>query len=151
MAPDQQSQQMHSPMGGDPSYATLTILQAMRTTKPWITMFAVLSFIGAAFLLLGALFALAAGSLAGPFAMMGPLVGLFYVFLAGVYGYCGVLLWGYRSGIDQYIASQGELESLAAAMTKQASFWRFVGILTAVLLVLYFGIFLFALAGAASR
>jgi hypothetical protein len=71
--------------------------------------------------------------------------------MAGIYGYCGVLLWGYRSGIEQYVASQGELESLAGALTKQASFWRFVGILTAVLLVLYFGILFFVIAGVAGR
>ena len=132
MAPEPMAQAHHMPMGNDTSQATFTILSGMRSTKP------VLSFLGAALIALGALFAFGSSSFArGPFAGFGVGVGLVYLVMAGIYGYIGVLLWGYRGGIDNYLASNGDLESLAIAVTRQASFWRFVGILTVIAITFY--------------
>jgi hypothetical protein len=134
MAPEPMAQVHHVPTSNDTSQATFTILSAMRSTKPWLTMFAVLSFLGAALISIGALFALTtAGFARGPFAG----IALVYMFMAGLYGYIGVLLWNYRAGVDTYLASSGDLDCLAVAITRQASFWRFVGILTTIVIVLY--------------
>ncbi len=89
----------------------------MRSTKPWLTLFAVLSFLGCSphrprcpvrvWLL-----ELARGLFAG----FGVGVDLLHLVMAGICGYIGVLLWGYRGGIDGYLASNGDLESLAIAV-----------------------------------
>jgi hypothetical protein len=138
MAPEPMAQVQHMPMGGDDSQATFKIMNGMRSTKPWLTLFAVLSFIGTAFIVLAALAAFGSSGMAsGPFAGLGVGMGLGYLLMAGVYGYTGVLLWSYRSGIDGYLASGGDLESLAMTVGRQASFWRFVGVLTVIMMVLY--------------
>ncbi|MBL8743885.1 MAG: hypothetical protein JNK04_22405 [Myxococcales bacterium] len=149
MAPDPMGQGQRMPMGIDTSQATFNIMAGMRSTQPWVTMFAILSFIFAFFGAIGGLIALAAGAKMGPIAAIGPLFSIVYFLMAGFYGYVGVLLWGYRSGIQVYLASNGELESLALAIGRQASFWRFVGILTAVMIALYMALIFFGIVAGA--
>ncbi len=149
MAPEPMAQAQRMPMGMDGNQATFNIMASMRSTQPWVTMFAILSFIGAFFGAIGGLFVLVASSKMGPIASFGPLFGLVYFVMAGFYGYVGVLLWGYRSGIQLYLSSNGELESLAIAVGRQASFWRFVGILTAILIALYLALIFFGIVAGA--
>lgn len=150
MAPEPMAQAPHMPMGTDTSHATFTMLAAMRSTKPWVTMFAVLGFLGTALICVGALFALtSAGFAQGAFAGVGIGMALGYLLMAGLYGYTAMLLWNYRAGIETYLASNGDLDCLAIAITRQASFWRFVGILTVIMFALYVLVFLVMIVGIA--
>lgn len=150
MAPEPMAQAPVMPMGNDSSQATFTILSAMRSTKPWVTMFAVLGFLGTALICIAALFALTtAGFARGPFAGVGIGMAFGYLLMAGLYGYTAMLLWSYRSAIETYLASNGDLDCLAIAITRQASFWRFVGILTVIMFALYILLFLVMIVGLA--
>ena len=159
MNPYDPPQQAYGPMpnvaheaNADYSSAVASILESMQRTRPWVTMFAVLSFVGGAFLVLGALgmfFAGAASGLAGgPAMFFGPGLGLVYLFFSAFYFVIGWLLWSYRTSIGTFLASGGGAGLLAAALDKQASFWKFVGILSLVGMVLY-GILLVVGIGAA--
>ncbi len=125
--------------------AVSTMLEAMRRTRPWVTMFAILSFVGGGFLVLGGIGMMFAGAAGGPAAMMGPGIGLLYLLIAGFYFVVGKLLWNYRSGIEGFLASGGSAGMLAAAIDRQASFWKFVGILSLVMMVLYFVVIVIAI------
>jgi len=46
-------------------------------------------------------------------------------------------MWRYASSIGQLSLSGGSMDALADAVAKQASFWRFVGIMTAAIMGLY--------------
>ena len=113
------------------------MLEAMRRTRPWVTMFAILSFVGGGFLILGSLGMFFMGAAGGPVAMMGPGIGFVYLLIAGFYFVVGKLLWNYRNSIEGFLASGGSAGMLAAAIDRQASFWKFVGILSLVMMVLY--------------
>lgn len=126
----------------DYSSALSLILEAMQRTRPWITMFAVLSFIGGAFLVLGSIGMFFAGAAAGaaaggPALFFGPGLGLLYLFFSAFYFVIGWLLWSYRTSIGGFLASGGSAGLLAAALDRQASFWKFVGILSLVGVALY--------------
>ncbi len=119
------------------------MLEGMRKTRPWITMFSIMSFIGGGFMVLAALMmmftgAMAGSAMSGPAAAMGPGLGFFYLVMSGFYFVVGKLLWNYRSSIESFLASGGNAGMLASAVDKQASFWKFVGILTLVMMGLYF-------------
>lgn len=55
-----------------------------------------------------------------------PLMGILYIFPA-------IKLWAYGSRINRLVISHS-LEDLIAAMDKQRSFWKFIGIVTLVIL-----------------
>ena len=115
-----------------------TLLSAMRRTQPWITMFSVLSFIGGVFMGLAGVMYVTVGAVGrGPLGAIGPLMSLVYFAGAGIYFVSGRLLWSYRGGIVTFVASGGEPGALSMAIDRQASFWRFMGILTIVMMVLY--------------
>jgi hypothetical protein len=111
------------------------ILEAMRRTRPWITMFSILSFIGGGLMGLGAIAVFASAASA----QIGAAIGgaMFYFMLAAFYIVTGWLLWSYRQGIEGFLASGGGAGMLSIAVDRQASFWKFVGILTLVMMVLY--------------
>src|SRR5262245_56342209 len=90
------------------------ILEAMQRTRPWITMFAILSFIGGGLMALGALatFAAAAGTQVGA-AFGGATI---YFIGAAFYLVIGRLLWSYRQGIEGFLASGGGAGMLAVAV-----------------------------------
>ncbi len=126
------------------------ILESLRRTQPWITMFAIMSFLGAGIMVLGGIAMMAAGStMRGPMPV-GPALGLVYLVLAAFYGVVGKFLWGYRSGIEQFTATQGSPSMLAIALDRQASFWRFLGILTLVMIGLYVVLIFAMVAGMAA-
>ena len=118
-------------------------VELMRQTKPWVTLLAVISFIGAGFMLLGGISLMALGVLApsngaSPIPMAA--LGAVYIPFAALYVYPALKLWGYSSAIGRLLASRSAMD-LEAALSQQKSFWKFAGIATIVMIVLY-GIFI---------
>ncbi len=113
-------------------------VEMLRQTRPWVMLMGVLCFIGSAFMLLGGLGMLAMGALAtattksaAPMAL-----GVVYIPLAGLYVYPGLKLTKYAGAIGRLLQSRGPAD-LDAALLEQKSFWKFAGITTVVMIVLY--------------
>lgn len=119
------------------------VLAQLAGTKPWVRLMAVLTFIGAGLMLLGALGMGAAGILGGIGDQGGKGVGVLagmaigYAFFAFIYIYPAVKLWKYASHIGTLLSS-GSMLDLEAALSQQRSFWKFLGIMVIVIFILYF-------------
>ncbi len=130
--------------GSDPSLGR--VAEMLRQTKPWVRFVSVMMFIGAAFLVFGALVMMAGGmrgEMPGPMRGVGVGVGLFYIVLAILYIAPGIFLWMYADRIGVFL-SQRTPGTLASALEAQKSFWKFVGIAILILICLYcLGIMIF--------
>jgi hypothetical protein len=104
-------------------------MAAMSQTRPWVTFLAVLGFVGAGFLALGAI----GIGFMGPGFVEGALIGVLYLIIAALYGAGANLLYRYRSSIASLERGSG-VEALEDALEHQKSFWRFTGLMSAVML-----------------
>jgi hypothetical protein len=108
----------------------------LKQTRPWVLFMSVLTFLGSALMLVVAVVAVAAGFLAsGPDAFP-KYLGLVYLPFALLYIYPGIKLWKYASAIGRLVTSRTPAE-LEASLAEQKSFWKYCGIVAAVVLVLY--------------
>jgi hypothetical protein len=118
------------PAGGAVSDA---VVEPLRSTRPWVIFLAVLGFIGAGLMVVVGLAMLAMGRLIpnvpGAF-------GLIYIALGAVYVFPSLHLLRYGSAIARLVRDP-RTDLLAVALGHQRSFWKLVGIMTAVLLALY--------------
>ena len=117
------------------------IAEALRETRPWVKFLAVLGYIGAGLSVLLGFFTMATGLVSGalrsgPLGGLTPLLGLFYIAFGAVYAVPSTLLWRYGASISNFV-ERGELEALVDPIVRQKSFWRFAGIMTVVMLVVY--------------
>jgi hypothetical protein len=119
--------------GATVSEATVELL---RQTRPWVMLLGILAFVGCALMVV-------VGLLAAGFAMMAPgaketpaALGLVYLPLAALYVYPGIKLWSYGAAISRLMASRSSAD-LEDALSQQKSFWKFSGIASVVVLVLY--------------
>ncbi len=119
-----------------------TSVEMLRQTKPWVTLLSVISFIGAGFMLLGGISMMAMGAIAPAGSSPIPMaaLGAGYIPFALLYVYPALKLWGYSSAIGRLVASRSSID-LEAALAQQKSFWKFAGISTIVMIVLY-GLFI---------
>ena len=109
------------------------IHSALAGTKPWVRLISILGFISAGFMILGGL---AAGALGARMGMpeaavlifIYPLMGLFYL-VPSLY------LFRFATRIGEYVQG-GQEAQLELALESQRSFWRFVGILSLIAIVL---------------
>jgi hypothetical protein len=132
-------------------------LQHLQQTRPWVRFMSVVTFLGAALMAVGAGVMLLV-SLLGGFAtrggapgvvggaVVGVLTSLLYLVLAAVYVPAGLFLWRYASAIKQ-LQSAFHPAVLEEALGQQKSFWRFVGILTAIGVAVCIAVFLLAVVG----
>ena len=107
------------------------ILEELRMTRPWVRLMGFLGILGAILALMGAT-VMTVGGLAGG-ANGGPLIiaGLVYAIVGCLYVYPFWKLIKYASAIS--LAEQtGSLRDVEVALSHQRSFWRFLGILTAI-------------------
>ncbi len=123
-----------------------SVVGMLRQTKPWVRLLAVLGFIGIAFMVLASVSMLALGSTMGgglP-AGFGVAMMLGYLVMAGIQLPAAIFLNRYASRIGALVNSgaPGDLEEALAA---QKSFWRYVGILTLIMLCLYVLVILIAI------
>ncbi len=121
-------------------------VEAVRQTKPWVTLLGVLGFILSGLFLAGALLMIvfglfsAVGGAGASAAMSGLAVGAVYVPLALVYLYPALKLWKYSRAIGRLVTSYASSD-LEDALREQKSFWKFVGVTSIVGIALYAVIF----------
>lgn len=125
----------------------------LRQTKPWVRFISVMMFIGSAFMVLGGFFMMVSGAAGmgggggGPRAAFGgvsALIGVAYLVMAMFYIVPGVFLWRYADRIESFV-QQRTTAALAAALEAQKSFWKFVGIMMLIVMVLYGAGIMFAI------
>ncbi len=110
------------------------MLDSLRATRPWVKFLAIVGFIICGLMALVSLAFLGAGSMKGPLAGIGPTVGVLYLLIVLLYFFPCFYLFKYAGAIAR-IPENGQV-ALEEALARQKSFWKFVGILTAVVLVL---------------
>jgi hypothetical protein len=116
---------------------TDSMIQSMRQTRPWVMLFAVLIFISLGFMVLGAIGMMVGGAFmpqteGGPPLMV---MAVIYLVMALLYFFPALFLVRYAGAIGRLTSSRaaGDLE---AALAHQKSFWKFVGIVTLVAIVI---------------
>lgn len=109
-------------------------IQSLARTKPWVRFISVLGFLFFGIMLFSMLFML--GGVGGLVMMIPtlPVMVLFYLIPS-------VLLWNYASRIGDLLNDRSS-SSLVAAVAAQKSFWRYIGIAVAIVIVFYMGILL---------
>lgn len=112
------------------------IQSALAGTKPWVRLCSVLLFASAALMIvigiLGAVvgtLALGGGAQTAALAIVYPLMGLVYLIPA-------LYLFRYATRIGEYLTGGQEIQ-LELALDAQRSFWKFVGILGVIAIVLF--------------
>ena len=116
------------------------VIAALRKTRPWVLLIAVLGFIGAAFMVLASLpmflglgmsgmEGLEGSGMYGAGFMIG--MGLVYLLFGAIYFMASLYLLRFANAIKRAVTglSIGDLET---AMESQASFWKLVGILSVI-------------------
>lgn len=122
---------------GHPGEVAEEVVGILRSTKPWVRFLSVLGFLGLGLLVLGCLVILVVP--VGPMGSMpmGPRVGAAFAYLLmGLVQFPAVLsLHRYASRIAR-LAASGSPSDLEDALRAQKSFWKYVGILTLVMMIL---------------
>ena len=131
------------------------IWQALAQTRPWVLFLSILAFFGAGLGALASLVyvALSAGAV-GAVGATGLMLLVGALMMAGatvLYFFAAYHLLTYASAIGKFLRSS-EARDLERALVAQKSFWRLVGIVTAVVIALYLllAVFFLALVGLAS-
>ncbi len=138
-------------LDADPSLAGAADM--LRQTKPWVRFMSVMLFIGAGLMAIGGLAIMAIGmGQGGPGApgmpgAFGPILGAVYIVMALLYIVPGIFLWKYADRIGAFLYQQTPA-MLTSALEPQKSFWRFTGIVTLILISVYFLIIVLAAFGA---
>ena len=116
---------------------SLAIVEALTGTRPWVRLVSILGFVMTAFLALVALVMPFFSTLTdgAPGLGFGILAFLLYGFIALVYGFLSLYLFRYSQSIGNFERSRS-VSDLGAALGHQKSFWRLVGIVASIYLVL---------------
>jgi hypothetical protein len=129
----------YPPSGPSPEVSEGAI-EALRQTRPWVTLMSVVCFILAGLMVIAAFIMFAAGAVAGavtakmPFPMAA--LGIVYLPFAFLYVYPGMKLWTYASAIGRLLTSRATPD-LDSALLQQKSFWKYAGIMTLLCIVAY--------------
>lgn len=118
----------------EPSEISERTAQIMHQTKGWTTFLAVLGFLGLSFMVLFGIGMFVMTLVSGNWALLG--MGALYVLMAALYVYPALKLWGYSKAVGELLISR-RVSDLEAALDQQRLFWRFFGIMTIVMIVLY--------------
>lgn len=121
------------------------VINQLKRTKPWVRFFGVLLWIGVAFMLLASVAMILGGSTMGavmektnpglPSGFMAG-IGALYILMAALYVYPALKIWKYGTWIGKLVAS-GSNADLEEALNQQRGFWKFIGIMMIILLVIY--------------
>lgn len=126
------------------------VISQLQRSKPWSRLVGVVAWLFVGLIMLGSVGVLAvavAGALSSSAAgEQGFMIGMaaVYLLMSVIYIYPAIKIWGYGSAIKRLLVSRTEAD-LVAALDKQRSLWKFLGILTLFIIVIYAGIFLFAM------
>jgi hypothetical protein len=120
-----------------PGAVTELTVDLLRRTRPWVLFLAALAFVGCGLIVVMGVIMVAAGFLTSPGPDAFPkFLGLLYLPFAVLYVYPAIKLWKYGSAIGRLVASPTPAE-LEAALAEQKSFWKYTGVVAAVVLALY--------------
>ena len=119
---------------------TRNMIESLVKTRPWVLLIGIVMIVGCVFMVFGGLAMFALGNIAGFGAeglgpMAGAGVGAAYLVLAVLYFFPALYLVRYAGAIKRI--GPANPAAMEEALARQASFWRLVGILTAVLIGLY--------------
>lgn len=121
------------------------VLVALQSTRPWVLFLGILGLVGAGLMLLGGFGVIIYGAFAGG----GPFVGMgvIYFIFSLLYIAPSIMLIQYANKIRTFTAapSAGNLKD---ALTAQKSFWKFVGVMALIVLVIYAVMFFVGIFGA---
>jgi hypothetical protein len=117
---------------------TGSMMDSLRSIKPWTQFLAILGFVGTGFMiLLGVAFMIFANFFSqqrnGPPAFLG----LIYILLSLLYFVPAFYLFKYSSSLGNFFKSNGA-NDLESALSHQKSFWKFTGIAALIGIVLAF-------------
>jgi hypothetical protein len=128
------------PVAAASAAITRNMIDSLVKTRPWVLLFGILMMIGCGFLILGGIAMFALGGMAGlggegfgPMAGAG--IGAAYLVLAALYFFPALYLIRYAGAIKRI--GPANPAAMEEALAQQASFWRFVGILTVVVTLIY--------------
>jgi hypothetical protein len=122
---------------------TPVMVEHLRATKPWVRFISIVMFIMVGFMFLaGVMMMFLSFGMGG--AGLGPVMGIFYIVFGGFYLVPAYFLSQYASHIRDFIDGGGD-SAMESALESQKSFWRFVGIITLVVICLYALFFIIAM------
>jgi hypothetical protein len=113
-------------------------IEELRQTRPWVTLMSVLSALACAFIVMVSI-AIGAAGVARSGKPIVALTALFYLPMGALYVYPAIALWWYRKAIAALEASRSP-DQLELALRRQKSFWKYCGIATVIVIVVYFGL-----------
>jgi hypothetical membrane protein len=128
-----------SPYGSSSAAAVSDLtIQHLRHTRPWVMLLSIVSIVASAFMLLAGL-GLAITEVFHETTKLPMWLGFLYIPFAGMYVYPAIKLWTYSSAIGRLLVSRatGDLE---AALGQQKSLWKYLGISTIVVIVVYIAV-----------
>lgn len=124
---------------------TPLMIEHLRATKPWVRLISIIMFISVGLMFLGGV---AIMLMPSPMGMGGAgfsaIIGILYILIGVLYIFPAYFLHQYASAINDFLNGGGDT-AMETALGSQKSFWRFVGILTLIVICLYALFFLFAI------
>ena len=105
------------------------MINALRSTKPWTMLLAVLGFIAIGFMVLAGLGMALFSSIIPGFRGHGAMIGLMYIVMSVLYFFPALFLVKYSTAVERFLRT-GMAVDMEAALAYQKSFWKFVGILS---------------------
>jgi len=119
---------------------TRNMIESLVKTRPWVLLIGIVMIVGCVFMVFAGLAMFALGNIAGfggeelgP--MAGTSLGAAYLFIAVLYFFPALYLLRYAGAIKRI--GPANPAAMEEALARQASFWRLVGILTALVIGLY--------------
>ena len=119
-------------------------IELLNQTRPWVSLIGVLAYIGTALIVLGVLASAGMAVATGAPAML--MIAALYLIIGLIYGYIAKSLTGYAKRISRLNVSE-RVEDLEDALAAQKNFWKVIGIITLVVIIIYVGALLLMLAG----
>jgi len=115
---------------------TDSMMDSMRSIKPWTKLLAILGFVSVGLMiLLGAGFMVFASMIQQQKNAPPSFMGFLYILLSTLYFMPSFYLYKYSTSIADFLKSNGPLH-LESALSYQKSFWKFVGITALIMMTL---------------
>ena len=115
---------------------TGSMVDSMRSTRPWTMFLSVLGFIGAGlFLIIGIVMLFMRALPRQDAQLANAFMGVMYIVFAVVYCFPSLYLFKYSNFVKLFYQSKNE-GHLESALSYQKSFWKFVGILSIITIVI---------------
>ena len=139
------------PTAGGGNSITPNMVQALLGTRPWVLLLGIVGMIGCAFMVLAGLAFIGLGNFPGMEEIGligGAAFGGVYLLMGFLYFFPSLYLIRYGGAIKR-MGGRANPMAMEDALNHQRSFWRFVGIIMAVILIIYGIIFVIAILGVA--